>query len=192
MGFFQQYHLVPNETGIPGILCQHKAFHQVVDDRSTHPLKSLYPTKKFRGPGLRYEVGICIQTGWICWVNGPFPCGAWPDLRIARSALHLALCAGEMYIADGGYAEGDELGADNHHAITPTGYHDFEDRQRATVRARHETVNKRFKTFGALKNIWRHELHKHGPVFQAIASIVQLEIQNGGLVFGVEYDEAEF
>jgi hypothetical protein len=25
------------------------------------------------------------------WINGPFPCGSWPDLRIARNALVDAL-----------------------------------------------------------------------------------------------------
>ena len=27
---------------------------------------------KFKGPGLCYEIGVCIKTRWIVWVNGPF------------------------------------------------------------------------------------------------------------------------
>jgi hypothetical protein len=51
------------------------------------------------GPGLRYEIAICIQTGEPVWINGPFPCGSWPDLIIARNALVDALDAGEYYLA---------------------------------------------------------------------------------------------
>ena len=43
------------------------------------PFDPKWYSHKFRGPGLRYEIGVCIKTGWIVWVNGPFPAGAWPD-----------------------------------------------------------------------------------------------------------------
>jgi hypothetical protein len=29
-------------------------------------------SKKFNGPGLEYEVAVCIKTGHIVWTNGPF------------------------------------------------------------------------------------------------------------------------
>lgn len=32
-------------------------------------------TKKFNGYGLRYEIGVCIMTGRIVFLMGPFPCG---------------------------------------------------------------------------------------------------------------------
>jgi len=38
--------------------------------------------------GLRYEVGLCILTGDIVWINGPYACGHWPDLSIARDGLN--------------------------------------------------------------------------------------------------------
>ena len=37
-------------------------------------------TKKFNAHGLRYEIGVCILTGWIVWLMGPFPSGDWPDI----------------------------------------------------------------------------------------------------------------
>ena len=56
--------------------------------REPHPFnKERWFSKKFKGPGVRYEVGICIQTGWIVWLNGPFPCGEFPDLKIAKMEL---------------------------------------------------------------------------------------------------------
>ena len=150
------------------------------------PFDPDYFSHKFDHAGLRYEVGICIKTGWIVWVNGPFPCGAWPDLRIARSSLHYMLDAGEMYVADGGYT--DDYG----YSINPDGTHSFEQRQYATARARHEQVNSCFKTYNCMRVMWRHDREKHGIVFYAVATIVHLGISLGNLTFTVQYDEAEF
>jgi hypothetical protein len=43
--------------------------------REPEPFDPEWYTKKFNGPGVRYEVGIAIQTGYIVWVNGPFKPG---------------------------------------------------------------------------------------------------------------------
>lgn len=51
------------------------------------PVQSGWHTEKFRGPGLRCKVGIGVQSGCVMWINGPFPCGEWPDLKIAMSDL---------------------------------------------------------------------------------------------------------
>jgi len=42
---------------------------------------------KFQGPGLRYEIGLCIRTGFIVWVYGGRPCGQCSDLKLARDAF---------------------------------------------------------------------------------------------------------
>jgi hypothetical protein len=151
--------------------------------REPLPFSPKWYSHKFQGPGLRYEVGVCIKTGWIVWINGPFPCGTWPDLNIARSSLVHYLQVGEYYIADGGYNDG------NQYAITPNGLNNYQQKTFALCRARHETVNARFKVFACLKNIFRHPLRKHGVLFRAVANIVQLQIQNGNPPFDVEYDE---
>ena len=96
------------------------------------------------------------------------------------------LLGGEMYVADGGYSDGYGYSA------TPNGLHDFEDRQRATARARHETINGELKVYRALRDMWRHEREKHSPVFHAVANIVQLGLREGDHAFAVDYDEAEF
>jgi hypothetical protein len=38
---------------------------------------------KFKGPGLRYEVAIS-KRGDIIHIQGPYPCGKWPDIKNAR------------------------------------------------------------------------------------------------------------
>ena len=42
---------------------------------------------KFKKPGVRYEVGVGIKTGDICWIKGPLPCGEYNDLMVFRLAL---------------------------------------------------------------------------------------------------------
>ena len=58
---------------------------------------------KFRGPALRYEVGVNIQNGFICWINGPFQAGAFNDISIFRFSLIFKLHDGEKVEADKGY-----------------------------------------------------------------------------------------
>ena len=55
---------------------------------------------KFKGAGLRYEVGVCIQTGDIVWFNGPYPCGWGPDIKIFNQKLRHLLLPYEKVMAD--------------------------------------------------------------------------------------------
>lgn len=45
---------------------------------------------------MRYEIGICIRTGFIVWKNGGYPCGAYPDLKLAREAYVGSINKDEM------------------------------------------------------------------------------------------------
>jgi hypothetical protein len=150
-----------------------------------HPFGEQWYCHKTNGPGVRYEIGVCIQTGWIVWVNGPFPCGDWPDLRIARECLIWMLEDGECYVGDGGYYDG------NNWSTTPTGENNYDQGMKHLARARHETVNSRFKNFGILHEVFRHELTLHGLIFQAISSIVQLQIQHENSVFQIDYNDRQ-
>ena len=67
------------------------------------PFNSKWYSHKFKRAGVRYEVAVCIQTGDIVWVNGPYPCGRWPDISIFRDKLKWKLAAGEKVEADRGY-----------------------------------------------------------------------------------------
>lgn len=128
---------------------------------------------KFRGPGVRYEIGVCIQTGWICWVKGPFPCGAWSDLKIFNNFLKNKLIPDERVECDNGYGG---IRCDTPGKFAPT----REQKQiKKDVRARHETINRKFKQFGCLKQVWRHKLEDHRKVFGAVATITQISIENG-------------
>jgi hypothetical protein len=135
------------------------------------PFSKKWYSHKFNGPGLRYEVGLCIQTGDIVWIHGPFPPGDWPDLSIFRHALLHHLGDGERVEADAGY-----IGEFPRHVKTPV----------------HETVNKRFKQWGCLKQVFRHVhdlAYKHASVFRAVAVITQLAIEDGEPLYAVEYHD---
>ena len=58
---------------------------------------------KFKKSGLRYEVGLCIKTGDICWWSGPYAPGKWNDLSIFRDGLQMMLEPGERCETDRGY-----------------------------------------------------------------------------------------
>ena len=129
---------------------------------------------KFNGPGLRYEIGLCIRTGDIVWAHGGLPCGQWPDLRLARDAFIGHLQPGEKALADRGYR-------DCNHFENPN-----EDRQKKKILARHETVNGRIKQFRCMKNIFRHALYLHPVFFHAVINLTQVMIESGEPLYSVD------
>ena len=131
------------------------------------PFNPKWYSYEFKGPGVRYEVGVGLQTGWIVWVNGPYPCGAWADLKIARDLFVQALAPGETYVADGMV-----------HAEAATGLNANDDQEMMNLaRARHETVNCRLQRFGVLSQVFRHgSTEKHALCFHSIANIIQIEL----------------
>ena len=137
--------------------------------------------------GLRYEVALCIATGSIVWFNGPFPCGRNPDITIFRIGLLSYLGEGERVEADDGY-----IGEAPRHCKIPKYFQGSErEEMMQVVRNRQETINKRFKNWGILKQVYRNKekIHLHGEVFACIAVITQVAINNGEKLFDVEYDD---
>ena len=148
------------------------------------PFNKRWYTKKFHGPGLRYEVGICIQTGWIVWINGPFPCGEWPDVKIALEELVYMFEGDERAVADRGY-KGYPMYFD-----TPWRFLDnwWQKCRKAVVRARHETINRRLKQWDVLRQPFRHHLSLHEICFKAVANIEQFHLEQEP-TWQVEYND---
>ena len=108
------------------------------------PFSPRWYSHKFHKAGLRYEVGICIETGEIVWVFGGYACGDWPDIEIARRGILNLIGRDEKVIADSGYRGDDRI-------FHKTGDNtSFTARTRSLVRARHETVNDRLKAYAVL------------------------------------------
>ena len=142
---------------------------------------------KFNHSGLKYEVGVCIATGHIVWINGPFRCGQ-NDLNISRTALLGALDQGESAVADSGYR------GEPHHIRTPQVGTEKEKEMQDIARARHETVNSRLKIFNVLgAQYFRHEITFHSSCFRAVAVVTQLSFENGAPPFQLDefFDEEE-
>ncbi len=149
-----------------------------------HGLVKPFWSYKFKACGLRYEVGICILTGHICWINGPYPPGEWNDNMIFQNLLVQLLGQNERVEADDGYAASAP-----HHVKCPRSQaaNDIErEEMQQRVRNRHETVNRRFKQFRIMKEIFRHDLTLHQSVFAAVAVLTQISIENGDELFEID------
>ena len=57
------------------------------------------------------------------------------------------------------------------------------------ARARHETINGRFKRFNVLSTTFRHKLHKQRSCFLAVATLVQMMLRHDEPVFDINYQE---
>ena len=150
-----------------------------------------FKTHKFKQAGLRYEIALCILTGDIVWVMGPFPCGDWPDINVFRYALKHQLGPSERVEADDGYIGEDPIKTKVPKSIV----HDQKPlflKMRTFVRRRHETVNKRMKQFKVLSTVFRHNIELHGDCFRAVAVLTQLEIDHGARLFDVTYTDDYF
>ena len=86
---------------------------KVTIDGTDVPLQEPYPytdaynrrfySVKLKRAAYTYEVAVCIQTGDIVWINGPFKAGEWAEVKIFRRNLKNMLAPGEMVEADAGY-----------------------------------------------------------------------------------------
>ena len=151
-------------------------------------------SKKFNGPGVKYDVGVCIKTGYIVWINGPFVASA-SESTIFKDGLGEHICEDEKVEVDSG-PKGD------HRLVQPhVGKDSKERKQKSVVRGRQEGVNGRMKVYSVLTNHFHHMkdgrenmMNAHGLCFNAIAVITQLKISTGEPIFKdeVEYDVSYF
>ena len=139
--------------------------------------------------GLRYELGICIQTGDLVWINGPYPAGAFNDITIFRDSLMTFLDDGERVEADGGYrGECPRHCKCPTHLTTPPELAYMMQR----IRSRQETINKCVKDWSVLQVIFRGDIGDHAVVFRACCVMKQLAINNGEKLFQTGYKDPPF
>ena len=131
---------------------------------------SEYYSHKFNKAGINYELGIAIATGKLVWMNGPYKAGN-NDLKIfTRCGLKEKLLElMKKAIGDRGYAG-------HHEVISIPNRKDSREVKLFKSRAlkRHETFNGMTKTFGILRERFRHEtkkLEEHLKLFVSFANI---------------------
>jgi hypothetical protein len=135
------------------------------------PFDRKWYSHKFKGPGLRYEVGLSIINGNIVWAYGGMPCGEYPDLVLARDLYLDTIDLGEMTMADDGYN-------DRNYFITGA-YFPQRAEEIKRIMARHETVNRRLKQFKVLGDRFRHNVHLHPRCFYAVVNIIATSFLTG-------------
>jgi hypothetical protein len=113
-----------------------------------------------------------LKTGHIVWLHGGFPCGEYPDLRIARELIVTFINSNEKILADKGYR-------DRRYFINPTCL------QHKQYLARHEIMNHRLKQFKILSERYRHPLRKHPICVHAVGNITQLIVKNEEPLFEI-------
>ena len=108
------------------------------------PFTKDFYSHKFATAGLHYEVGVCIQTGLLVWINGPFAGGKYNAITIFQSKVIYKLLDWEMVEVGQGY-----VGQLNKICVKyelGVSENQFE----ARARARGEMINGRFKNFHIL------------------------------------------
>ena len=130
--------------------------------------------------GLRYELCLCILTGDIVWLNGPYECGMWPDISVFRDSLKSHLEPNERVEADDGY-----VGEHPECVKCPQGFANEEQTEfmQQRVRNRQESINNRLKFWGILRQLCRHEITMHGDAVRAVAVVCQLTVNAGEKLF---------
>jgi hypothetical protein len=154
------------------------------------PFDEKWFSQKFNGPGVKYEVGVCIATGHIVWINGLFVASK-NDATIFKERLANLLADDEGVEVDAGYKGHAKF-------KTPTvAMSSVYRKQKSQVRSRHENVNSRLKIFNVLNIPFWHTnprnkmLEKHGCCFDAVAVVTQMKFDAGdSLLYDVNYDVA--
>ena len=127
---------------------------------------------------LRYELGIDME--------GPYPAGAWPDIKKILNSLVCHLLLGGCIVADNGYVgHPNKIKCPNNDCNPERNLG-----MQSVARSHHETFNGRLKNWGILERTYRIDIKMHGLVFSACAVITQLCIANGEPLFEVEYGDA--
>ena len=122
---------------------------------------------------------VDILMGNLVWIQGPYPAGAWPDIKIFTSCLAHFLEPGERVEADDGYrGHADKIKCPKNDVNPPENL-----KMQGRVRARHETINGRLKNWGILSQVFRHDIRRHGDVFRACAVITRGWIRPGPEAF---------
>lgn len=140
------------------------------------PFSPMWYSHKFHGPGVRYEIGLSVETGRLVWANGPYMCGKYPDNSIFCQQMKQKLLDGEFVIGDAGYTDRKCIRQSPNHSDINSIWH-------SRLRARHETVNARLKSYQVLHQIFRHDKSLHSDCFHAVVQITALCLMTSNPLF---------
>jgi hypothetical protein len=157
--------------------------------QETYPFDPDLWSYKLNGPGYWYEIGVCIATGFIVWLNGPYKPKPWVDITIFRHRMMWALNNGEWIVGDGGYRDGLQF------VIPKRAGAQWLREMTAMATARHETINSRMKIWAILRNAYKYgqgseeRMQRHGQTVNAIANVVNIWLVEDP-PFQCDYDDS--
>jgi hypothetical protein len=139
---------------------------------------------KFNHGAAKYEIAISVYTAQVAWISGPYR-GAEHDMTmLRRGGLLDKIQPGKKAIADRGYRSSREEVKSK--ISLPNPYDSKElNNLKSRARLRHETFNGRLKFFKVLSDTFRHGYDKHKFVVEAVAVIVQYQMDNGSPIYAV-------
>ena len=155
--------------------------HCRISEIRTNPSKDICSYKD-KHPGLVYELGIAVYKDSLVWINGPFPAG-WSDLKVFRAGLKDAVPDGKRLIADQGYV-GEPGICSTRNPLDTAAVKELKKR----AKARHETFNKRLKSWDILSSRFRctrDPIPKHKVVFEACCVLTQYDVEDNHPLFKV-------
>lgn len=128
---------------------------------------------------IKYEVGVSLVSGEICWWAGGVP-GCSHDIKVNKTmGLLDHLNDDEYLLGDKGYSGPKYVtpirGKAENLSEKQKAWNSFLGKSRVLV----ENVFARFKNFAVLRHKWRNNLALHPYVFSLLAQIVNVEIQFG-------------
>ena len=155
--------------------------HCRISEIRTNPSKDICSYKD-KHPGLVYELAIAVYKDSLVWINGPFPAG-WSDLKVFRAGLKDAVPIGKRLIADQGYV-GEPGICSTRNPLDTAAVKELKKR----AKARHETFNKRLKSWDILSHRFRctrDPITKHKTVFEACCVLTQYDVEDNHPLFKV-------
>lgn len=147
----------------------------------TLPIDKEYYSHKFNSAGLSYEIALSLWSDRCIWVNGPFKAGT-SDLAIYKqpNGLHSVIPMGKKVIADDGYKCSDEKLCTSNPEDT-VAVKKFKRR----AKLRQESFNGKVKAFHCLSERFNRSLHRHKFAFDAVCVIVQMQLENGSVLYDI-------
>mgnify|MGYP005865085489 CR=1 FL=1 len=139
-----------------------------------------YFDRKGGKAGLTYEIALHLFENKVVWMNGPFPPNAGGDVAIfTNEGLQNRIPQGKKAIADKIYTGLEKIAL--HNSLDCQEVREFKSR----ARARQESINARLKSFGVLKQRFRHTIAKHQTFAHAVMVLCTIAMANGSPLFNV-------
>ena len=129
---------------------------------------------------MTYEIALHLWKNRVIWFNGPFAPNDGGDRAIfVNEGLQDKIPDGKKVIADKIYTGLEKVAL--HNSLDCQEVRDF----KARARARQESINARLKSFGILKQRFRHQIAKHETFASAVMVLCIIAMENGSPLFDV-------